>query len=360
MKNRKRTVVLEKLKSIGLYVSVSIFLASMLTACTRSEKKYEVEALRVKTETVSVDTANAVKNYVGKVEEDSSTPLSFISMGTIIRVYVEDGQYVTKGQAIADLDPTQFLNTYQASKAMLDQANDAYDRVKPLHETKAISDIDWVDIETKVRQAKAQYEVAKKALNDCKMVAPCNGIIAGKLMESGMTTRPSQPVCNILDITKVKVKVSVPEKEIGFFNPNQPGEINATISVEALGGKTFQSTSFLRSVQGDPLTHTYDVRFILLNPDNELLPGMVVNVSMETDSPNNGQGAVTIPVRSVQQGGDGRQFVWLAKNGKAVRQTVTVGQTQGNRITILSGLKEGDKVIVEGYQKVSEGSDICS
>lgn len=347
-----------KVKSIGLYLSVSFFLISLLTACNRNEKKYEVEALRVNTETVYADTANAVKSYVGKVEEDSSTPLSFISMGTILRVYVEDGQYVTKGQAIAELDPTQFLNTYQASKAMLDQANDAYDRVKPLHETKAISDIDWVDIETKVRQARAQYEVARKALNDCKMVAPCNGIIAGKLMESGMTTRPSQPVCNVLDITKVKVKVSVPEKEIAFFNPNQTGEINAAITAEAIGGKTFHSNSFIRSVQGDPMTHTYDVRFILANPTSELLPGMVVNVSMETGCAGSGQKSFTVPVRSVQQGGDGRQFVWLAKDGKASRQTITVGQTQGNRITVLSGLKEGDKVIVEGYQKVSEGSKI--
>ena len=106
------------------------------------------------------------------------------------------------------------------------------------------------------------------------------------------------------------------------------------------------------------MTHTYDVRFILANPTSELLPGMVVNVSMETGCAGSGQKSFTVPVRSVQQGGDGRQFVWLAKDGKASRQTITVGQTQGNRITVLSGLKEGDKVIVEGYQKVSEGSKI--
>ena len=103
------------------------------------------------------------------------------------------------------------------------------------------------------------------------------------------------------------------------------------------------------------MTHTYDVRFTLPNPGGELLPGMVVNVSTEADDTNT---EVTVPVRSVQQTADGRQFVWLAKGGKATRQPVEVGEAQGDRIVVLSGLAEGDKVIVEGYQKVSEGSQI--
>ncbi|MBO4550058.1 MAG: efflux RND transporter periplasmic adaptor subunit, partial [Bacteroidaceae bacterium] len=67
--------------------------AILLTACGKSEKTYEVEALRVTTETVSAAMSSAKKHYVGKVEEDSSTPVSFTGMGTVNRVYVEEGQY---------------------------------------------------------------------------------------------------------------------------------------------------------------------------------------------------------------------------------------------------------------------------
>jgi len=67
---------------------------------------------------------------------------------------------------------------------------------------------------------------------------------------------------------------------------------------------------------------------------------------------------MTVPVRSVQQSADGNKFVWLDKNGKAHRQTIETGQVQGDRICIVSGLAEGDKVIVEGYQKVSQGSEV--
>lgn len=337
-----------------IWIIGALATVTMLVACGKGSENYKVEALKVTTETVCAGNASAGRHYVGKVEEESSTPVSFTGMGTVLKVCIEEGQYVTKGQLIAEMDRTQCENTYLATKASYDQAIDAQERMKALHESKAISDFDWINVQTKVQTAKSSLDMASKALADCSLKAPCSGIIGSKQMESGMTALPSQPVCTILDITKVKVKVTVPEKEIAIFNPRQGKDV--TITAEALGGKSFHSTQFVRSVQGDALTHTYDVRFSLSNPGNELLPGMVVNVSMEPDKTE--QMMITVPVRSVQQGADGRQFVWLAKDGKACRQPVETGQAQGDRIIILSGLAEGNKVITEGYQKVSEGSEI--
>ena len=339
-----------------LNIFAAMISITMLMACGKSEKNYEVEALKVTTETVSAGTSSVRKHYVGKVEEDSSTPVSFTGMGTVNRVYVQEGQYVAKGQLIAEMDPTQCENTLQAAKASLDQALDAQERMQMLHESQSISDIDWVNVQTKVRQAQSSLDMASKAVKDCRLLAPCSGIIGKKEMENGMTALPSQPVCTILDIAKVKVKVSVPEKEIAFFNPMQNRGKGVTVSAEALDGKTFRSTHFIRDVQGDVLTHTYDVRFIVLNPRLELLPGMVVNVTTDAEDGNDGSKMMTVPVRSVQQSANDTQFVWLAKDGKAHRQPVEVGQVQGDRIVIYSGLAEGDKIIVEGYQKVSEGS----
>lgn len=337
---------------------IPALLIFLLAACGRNETNYKVEALRVTTETVCAGTANVGKNYVGKVEEESSTPISFTGMGTVTKVYIEEGQYVRKGQLIAEMDPTQCENAYQAAKATLDQALDAQERMEVLHKSQSIPDIDWVNVLTKVRTAQSGLDMANKALIDCRLMAPCSGIVGKKYMESGMTAVPSQPVCTILDITKVKVKVSVPEKEISLFNPELSKGNGVTITATALGNKTFSSTQFVRSVQGDALTHTYDVRFSLSNPDNELLPGMVVNVSMNVDESDGENKTVTVPTRSVQQSANGKQFVWIAENNKASRRFVEVGQTIGDRIAILSGLTEGDKVIVEGYQKVSENSEI--
>ncbi len=338
---------------------ISLLAAALLLAtCGKKEGSYKVEALRVTTETVSASTTSLGRQYVGKVEEDSSTPVSFTGMGTVTRVYVQEGQFVAAGQLIAEMDPTQCMNTCQAAKATLDQALDAQQRMQILHDAQSISDIDWVNVQTKVRQAQSSLDMANKALKDCRLTAPCSGIVAGKQMENGMTALPSQPVCTILDIAKVKVKVSVPEKEVAYFNPQTGKGKEVTITAEALGGKTFRSNYFVRNVQGDVLTHTYEVRFTVLNPGGELLPGMVVNVTTEADETDAANRAITVPVRCVRQGADGRHFVWLVKGNKAHRQLVEIGQTQGDRLVILSGLSEGDKIIVEGYQKVSEGSEV--
>ena len=333
----------------------------LLVACGRSEKSYEVEALKVTTETVCANTTPLGKHYVGKVEEESSTPVSFTGMGTVTRVYVQEGQYVTRGQLIAEMDPVQCENTLQAAKAAYDQALDTQKRMEVLYQSQSISEIDWINVQTKVQQARSSFQMAGKALADCRLKAPCSGIVGKKEIESGMTALPSQPVCTILNISKVKVKVSIPEKEIASFNPRQgrAGK-GVTITAEALGGKSFHSNYFVRDIQGDVLTHTYDVRFSVNNPGLELLPGMVVNVTADADEEglDGTSQTITIPVRSVQQSADGHQFVWVVKESKAHRQPVEVGQAQGDRIIILSGLTEGNRIIVEGYQKVSEGSTV--
>ncbi len=338
-------------------IYLALAAVTLLSSCGRSKGDYKVEPLKVTTETVSAGNVTASRHYVGKVEEESSTPVSFTGSGCVTKVYVEEGQHVAKGQLIAEMDPTQCENALEAAKAMLTQAEDAQERMKVLYESQSISEIDWVNVNTKLRTAQSSFQMAGKALADCRLKAPCSCIIGGKQMESGMTALPSQPVCTILDITKVKVKIAVPEKEIALFGPEMAKGEGATITAEALGGKTFHATQFVRSVQGEALTHTYDVRFTLANPEGELLPGMVVSVALPLGSEGE-QPRLTLPLRTVQQNTDGSNFVWLVKDGKARRQVVVTGQTQGDRIVIESGLKEGDKVIVEGYQKVSEGSEV--
>ena len=317
-------------------VTLALFALLMVVGCSEKKEQRVKAPIRVKTETIGASANNSLQQYVGIVEENEGTAVSFTGMGTVTRVHVQEGQFVSKGQLIAEMDPTQCINTYQAAKATLDQALDAQQRMQMLHDSQSISDIDWVNVQTKVRQAQSSLDIANKALKDCRLTAPCSGIVGNKQMESGMTALPSQPVCTILNIAKVKVKVSVPEKEIASFNPIAGRNKGVTITAEALGGKTFHSNYFVRNVQGDVLTHTYDVRFTVLNPGGELLPGMVVNVTTEADQ-TDADNTVTVPIRCVQQGADGHQFVWLVKGNKAHRQSVEIGQTQGDRIVILSG-----------------------
>lgn len=129
-----------------------------------------------------------------------------------------------------------------------------------------------VETESKVQQAEAQLQMARKAFADCRITTPCAGVIGSRMIEPCMTALPAQPVCNILNINKVKVKISVPEKDIMHI------DAGALITVEDLCGATFHSAGMEKGVKADAISRTYEVRYLVNNTEKKLLPGMVCSV----------------------------------------------------------------------------------
>lgn len=329
--------------------TLAVVMAALLAACGAKTESRDV--LAVETERVAVCATTMGRSYVGEVEAYTSTSVSFTGLGTVLRVYVEEGQAVSQGQKLAELDATQARNNLAAATAMLDQAEDAYARMKVLHDAAALSDMDWVNVQSTLHQAEAQMAQAQKAVNDCDLYAPRAGVIGKNPMKSGVTALPAEPVCNILDISRVKIRVSIPEKEIGAVASSTP----SVVTIASLGGRKYAGERIEKGVEADASTRTYSIKITVSNDDRQLLPGMVAEVTLATNTADTA--AITVPVRCVQSAG-GRQFVWTAVKGKAHRTDVTLGRVTGDRIAILSGLAEGDKVIVSGYQKVSEEREI--
>lgn len=327
-----------------------------LVACGKKNVEREESTIGVVVEKVAASENLAQMPYVGVVEEESSTSVSFTGMAMLKSMTVSEGQPVKKGQLLAVIDETQARNTLATTKAALDQAKDAYERMKLLHDNQSLPDMKWVEVESKVAQAQSAYDMAKKNLEDCRIYAPVSGVVGTKIMGVGETVLPTEPVLTILSIDNVKVRVSIPEREIATINSGTA----TTITVDALQGETFRGGRIEKGVSADPLTHTYDIRILVPNPGRKLLPGMVARVEMknvESEKMSTG-GCISLPVKAVQQSTDKSLFVWTVQQGKAHRTTVSVGQVTGNRIIVDSGLQEGDQVIVEGYQKVGEGTPV--
>lgn len=323
-----------------------------LSACSIKEEK-QVAPVRVETERVSGDDSFLWGSYVGEVEPESSTAVSFPGSGTVQKVMVDCGQTVRKGQQIAVMDPTQSQNAVMAAEAMMMQAEDAYNRMKELHERKSISEMDWVEVQSKYAQAQSNVQIAKKMLADCYLTAPCSGVIGQKLLESGQVALPSQPICTILSVDKVKVVAHVPEKEIGLISDHS----SSRVFVEALN-RTYESSVLEKGVEADNITRTYTVKIEVDNSDLQLLPGMVCNVKIDLAG-HAGEGSViTVPVTAVQRSASGDIFVWKVKDGKAFRNAVVLGDVQGNRIAVKQGLSAKDVIVVKGCQKLSEGSEV--
>ncbi len=321
-----------------------------LTACGGQPSERPVEPLAVETEEVSAASGLSCRKYVGVVEALSSTSVSFTGSGLLTRVCVEEGERVRAGALIAETDPTQSKNLLAAAEAQMKQANDVLARMQQLHDNGSLAEMKWVETTSRVEQAQAQLALAKKSLADCRVYAPVSGVVGKDVKRVGETVLPALPVASILNINQVKVVVSVPEKEIALFTAHTP----TTISVEALGGKTFEGGVITKGVEADDMTHTYDVKILLPNADHLLLPGMVCEVTCQMRA----EGEISVPITAVQKNARGEQFVWTVKGDKAHRTVVTTGRAAGNRIAIEAGVEAGDSVVTEGYQKLSEGTGI--
>lgn len=334
-----------------LNLCLVLMLAVCMGSCSTKKADKEIEALAVATEKICNETFSNGTGYVGTVEEETSVAVSFTGIGTVNRVYVNEGEKVKKGCLLAEMDMTQARNALATAQATHKQATDALERMRQLHENKSLADMKWVEVQTRVEQAEAMLQAAEKALADCRIYAPVDGVIGRKMLNAGETALPSQPVVTIMNINNLKVKVSVPEREIA----NIRDTTSSIVTIEALGNRSIEGGKIEKGVKADALTHTYDIRINIRNSEGNILPGMVANVEIRNGGVQQG---MFLPIRSVQQASDGKLFVWTVVEGKARRCNVTVGKTIGNRIEVLSGLTAGDSVITEGYQKVSEGSPV--
>jgi RND family efflux transporter MFP subunit len=293
------------------------------------------------------------RNYVGTVEESSAISIGFSGTGTVERVLVSEGERVSKGQLLAVLNSSTAQNAYDVTKSTLRQAQDAYDRLKPLHEKGSITDIKFVEVETGLEKAKAMEAISKKSLEDCKLYAPMRGIIAKRSVEEGAGVMPGLSVFKLVSIDQVNINVSIPENEIGSIKTGQL----ATVTVPALGNREYKGTTEKKGVEANPISHTYSLKIKISNPKSELMPGMVCKASLPNSADNNDK-KIIVPNKSVQTSPDNKHFVWLADGNIAKRHFITIGSLSDYGIIVESGLSEGDKVIVDGYNKISEGMQI--
>ncbi|MPM20073.1 Toluene efflux pump periplasmic linker protein TtgD [bioreactor metagenome] len=345
-------MIRKKKISFGALSVVFLLAATLLSSCGNSGTDSSTVPVTVSTIKVQMSPESDGSDYVGTIEESFGTTLSFETAGNIQHLYVKEGQQVSKGQLLASLNESTAQNAYNIAKATLDRAEDGYNRSKELYNNRSLSELKWIEIQTTLVQAQSAEAIAKKNLQDCKLYAPVSGVISSLEIEQGMNVIPFQPVAKVVDINKLNVKVSIPENEIASVTIGQ----KAVIIVSALNNETVTGTITERGIEADILSHCYDVKIAIANPEKKMLPGMVCRVIVDRNAES--RMAIHVPANSVQLSNDGRKYVWTVKNGKASRVFINTGNLSGNNVVVESGLNEGDVVITEGWQKVSEGCEV--
>ncbi|WP_269235551.1 efflux RND transporter periplasmic adaptor subunit [Flavobacterium flavigenum] len=341
---------MNKLKFIPFpLLGVSVMLL-MLFSCTSKESQKLSDAVPVRIQSISSDTDSYPQEYIGTVESDKTVDVSFILPGTIEQMYAAEGQKVEKGQLLARLNITTQKNVHDLSVAALKQAQDAYKRLSSMHEDKSLPEIQFVDAKTKLEQARASEEIARKNLQQCTIYAPQSGVVGKKLVETGANVMPGSPVFTIINIDNVKIKAAIPEGEISEMREGN----KAKVIISALSNAVFQGILVEKGVTANPVSHTYDIKLLVKNPSGRIVPGMVCRAYLGSTASKN---SIIVPITAVQVDYSGNRFVWLMdKENKAVYKEVKLGSLSQNGVKIIEGLKEGDNLIIAGYQNISEGT----
>jgi membrane fusion protein, multidrug efflux system len=301
-------------------------------------------------------------------------------VGGVIKARLfQEGSIVRAGQSLYQIDPATYQASVNSAAAALAQAqaqaNAAKlkaDRYKTLVETGAVSKQDNDDAQAAAAQTAAAVAVQKAALDSARInlnwtrvAAPITGRIGKSSVTPGALVTASQAtaLATVQDLSKIYVDLTQTSAELlklqAAFNSGKLGRSgSAQVTLKLEDGSTYPIPGRLEfsDVTVDPTTGSVVLRAIFDNPNGVLLPGMYVRAILDKGVANNG---ILIPQAAVSRDPKGAAIVQVvdAKGGLAPRP-VTASQTVGDKWLITSGLNVGDKVVVEGLQKVRPGAPV--
>lgn len=343
----------------GVLVAALAGLTAIMSGCSKKDQAVVAGPVRVDITVVgsSGSSTSSGQKYSGTVESADESTVSFTVPGTIKKIYVVEGQKVSKGQLLAQIGSESLVNSRNIAQAELEEARDAYQRLKKLHDANALPDIKWVEIQSKLKQAENAATLADRAVGDASVYAPISGYVARRFADDGQTVVPAEPIVKIVNLNNLQIAISVPENEIASFG----GGTEATVTFDVADNLSLTGKMSRKSVTADPLTRSYTVKFDIADTSGQILPGMIGSVSVQaqpSDTSAVAARSITLPSQAVLLSSDNRQFVWTVKNGKALRKYVVADELSADGVTVKSGLVPGDSVIVAGMQKVSTGTDV--
>lgn len=300
------------------------------------------------------------REFPGIVRAAQRVTMAFQVPGRLIEFPVKEGQQVTEGDQLGLLDESDYRSNLAAAQADLSRTEANFNRAKELVEKNYVSQAEYDSIEASYNIALSNVSKARKALNDTRLVAPFDGVVARTFVQNFEEVQAKEPVLSLQNNNELEVTVSVPESLV--VRRNEGDQIRLEGAFEGIPGKTFPLTVKEFSTVASEDTQTFEyVLSIEQTEGYNLLPGMTAIVMAEkTAAASDAEGPITIPLSALAANQDDRASVWLVGPDNRVSQhPVVTGELTGNSdITIVSGLNVGDTLVTAGVSKMSEGLEV--
>ncbi len=284
--------------------------------------------------------------------------------GIVLHREFREGAEVTNGEVLYQIDPAPYKAALDSANANLMQAQLLAQRYEPLVSINAVSKQDYDNAVAAAAQAKASQEIAAINLGYCTVTAPISGRVGAALVTEGALVSQSSATEMALvtqldpiycDFTESSTELLRLRRELdsGALKSIAPGEAKVTLLLD--DGTTYQHPGKLlfSDVTVDPSSGMITLRAEFPNPDLLLLPGMFARGVLEQAVASK---AVTVPQRGVSIGANGTATAMVVSaDNKVESRVIKIGSAVGNKWVVTEGLKAGERVIVEGLQKVQPG-----
>ena len=325
----------------------------VLQSCNIETKQKQEELINVTTTSVAFTEQNYQLSFSGQLSAEDKSTLSFLVGGMVETLYVDEGQKVEKGQLLASLHPTDFINERALREASLLEAQDTYERMKSLYEKQSIPERDFIRAKAAFLSATAANNIARKKVSDTKLYAPFSGTIFRKAVRKGTVINPGQPIYEIATIEQLEVIVAVPESEINTI------AIGDEVITEVNSISNYRSKAQITSIiyVADATTRSYMVKAKIDNSNGILKDGMLAEVLVNTERKTK---HINVPGNSLVIGDDKvpHIFVYNPNTGRALKTRVSIGSVQGDNIQITDGLKGNETIITQGHHQVRDGAEV--
>jgi len=285
----------------------------------------------------------------GVLEAEQEVDVVARTSGPIVELVVEEGQLVRGGQLLARIDPRELDADLTVSRVALEEARANFERAKASYEAQIVSREAFDQTRARFLSAEAQIQSLELQLSFTEIRAPFAGLIIERVVKFAEFVGNGARLFRISDFDPLLCYVQIPEKDLGRIAAGQ----RAKIEVDAFPQQRFEASVLRINPVIDAATGTFKVT-LAVEGDGRLRPGMFASVYLETAMHED---ALVIPKRALVLESIG-DSVYVAVDGRAQRREVRLGYQEADTVEVLSGLAEGERVVVVGQDELSEGTPI--
>lgn len=300
----------------------------------------------------------------GSVETKQNVLVYPEYQGTLLRVNVKKGQRVSKGQTLARIDDGGLASQVAQLETQEALAKTTFERQQRLWNQKIGSEIQFLQAKTQYESAQNMVKQMKSQLERTVVKAPFSGVIDDVITEQGTVVAPGMPLFRIVNLSNMYVSAEVPETYLKTIQKGKKVSVYFPVLDETVETTIRQAGDYI-----NPANRSFPIEIDVPNKKGNIKPNLTARLSINDYTADN---AILIPLNVINENAEGEQYVYTAEvytepdrstkaednTTVAKQQIITTGRSQGDKIEVLTGLKVGDQIIVEGARSVKDDQEV--